>query len=129
MCIFCRIARKEVDAFVIYEDERVMAFLDIRPLSRGHTLVIPKEHYESLLELPEELAGDLLKAVRAVCEKLRKIGAEGFNVVTNIGKAAGQEVMHAHVHVIPRYSDEGSKPVGFGKPIECDLKEVYEMLV
>ncbi len=127
MCIFCGIARGEVDAFVIYESDKVMAFLDIRPLSKGHTLVIPKEHYENLLELPEEIAGEILKAIKVVCEKLRRLNAEGFNVVTNVGEVAGQEVMHAHVHVIPRYSKE-EKAVSFGKPIECDLKEVYEKL-
>ena len=127
MCIFCKIARGEVDAFVVYENEKVMAFLDIRPLSKGHTLVIPKEHYESLLDLPEDLAGDMLKAIKVVCEKLRKLGAKGFNIVTNIGEVAGQEVMHAHIHVIPRYSKD-EKPITFGKPIECDLKEVHELL-
>ncbi len=127
MCIFCKIAKKEVEAYVVYEDEKVIAFLDIRPLSRGHTLVIPKEHYESFLEVPEEIAANLMKAVKAVCERASKLGAEGFNIVTNVGKAAGQEIMHAHIHVIPRYSGD-SRPVSFGKPVECDLKEVYSRL-
>ncbi len=127
MCIFCRIARREVDAFIVYENERVMAFLDIRPLSRGHTLVIPKDHYETILEIPKDIASDLIDAVKVVCERLKKIGAEGFNIVTNIGGVAGQEVMHAHIHVIPRYSKD-ERPISFGKPVECDLKEVYELL-
>ncbi len=127
MCIFCKIAKKDVEALVIYEDERVMAFLDIRPLSKGHTLIIPKEHYESLLDVPEDLMGDILKVIKVVCEKLKRLGAKGFNIVTNIGEVAGQEVMHAHIHVIPRYSKE-EKPITFGKPIECDLREVHELL-
>jgi histidine triad (HIT) family protein len=129
MCIFCKIAKKEVDAYVLYEDEKTMAFLDINPVSKGHTLVIPKEHYENVLEMPTELGRDLAKTVQIVCEKLKKLGAEGFNVITNIGGVAGQVVMHAHIHVIPRYSSEESRPISFGKPIECDLEEVYKALL
>ena len=128
MCIFCKIANREIESFVVYEDERVMAFLDIRPISKGHTLVIPKEHYENILEMPAELAKDLANAVKIVCEKLKRLGAEGFNVITNVGKPAGQEIMHAHIHVIPRYSKEDSKPISFGKPIECNLEEVHKIL-
>ncbi len=128
MCIFCKIANKEIESFVVYEDEKVMAFLDIRPLSKGHTLVIPKEHYENVLEMPSDIAKDLTNAVKIVCEKLKKLGAEGFNIITNVNKVAGQEIMHAHIHVIPRYSEEESKPISFGKPIECDLEEVHKVL-
>ena len=128
MCIFCKIASKEIESFVVYEDDKIVAFLDIRPVSRGHTLVIPKEHYESILDMPIELAKDLTKAIQIVCEKLKRLGAEGFNIITNINKIAGQEIMHAHVHVIPRYSGEESKPISFGKPIECNLEEVHKIL-
>ncbi len=128
MCIFCKIAKGEIESFVVYEDDRVIAFLDIRPLSKGHTLIIPKEHYENLLEIPAELAKDLANAIKIVCEKLKRLGAEGFNIITNVNEVAGQEIMHAHIHVIPRYSGEESKPISFGNPIECDLEEVHKAL-
>lgn len=129
MCIFCKIAKKEEKAYVIYENEKVIAFLDINPLSKGHTLVIPKEHYENLLEVPNEVAEDLLKAIKVVCEKLRVFNPDGFNVISNIGRQAGQVIMHAHIHVIPRYGDEKEYPIKFGKPVKMDLDEVYKALV
>ncbi len=124
MCIFCKIARKEEKAYVVYESDNVIAFLDINPLSKGHTLVIPKEHYENILEVPSELAGELHEAVKNVCKKLKVLNPSGFNVVSNVGRSAGQVIMHAHIHVIPRY--DGDKPLEFGKPIKVDLEEVYK---
>jgi histidine triad (HIT) family protein len=129
MCIFCKIARKEEKAYIVYESERVLAFLDIFPISKGHTLVIPKDHYENILEMPSGLAEELYEAVKIVCEKLRVFNPDGFNILTNIGKQAGQEIMHAHIHVIPRYKGESGRPVSFGKQIEVDLEEVHRSLV
>jgi len=128
MCIFCKIAKKEEKAYIVYESDRVLAFLDINPLSKGHTLVIPKEHYENLLEVPSDVSRDLHDAIKAVCEKLKIFKPAGFNIITNIGKQAGQVIMHAHIHIIPRYEDEDSKPITFGKPIKVDLEEIYKAL-
>ncbi len=129
MCIFCKIAKKEEKAYVVYENERAMAFLDINPLSKGHTLVIPKEHYENILQVPSDIAKDLYEAIKVVCEKLKVFNPDGFNIVSNIGRQAGQVIMHAHIHIIPRYKDEEGKPISFGKPIKVDLEEVYKALV
>jgi len=129
MCIFCKIANKEEKAYVVYESENVIAFLDINPVSKGHTLVVPKQHYENVLELPSEIAKDLHEAIKAVCEKLKVFKPDGFNIITNIGRQAGQVIMHAHIHVIPRYEGEEGRPISFGKPIEIDLEEVYKALV
>ena len=129
MCIFCKIAKKEEKAYIVYENEKAIAFLDINPLSRGHTLVIPKDHYENTLEIPSEIMKDIFDAVKVVCEKLKVFNPDGFNIVSNIGKQAGQVIMHAHIHIIPRYRDEKDYPIKFGKPIEIDLEEVYKALV
>lgn len=129
MCIFCKIARGEEKAYVVYENENVIAFLDINPLSKGHTLIVPKNHYENYIEIPSEVSKDLHDAIKNVCEKLKAFKPAGFNIITNIGRKAGQIVMHAHVHVIPRYEDEIGKPIEFGRPIEVNLDEVYKALV
>ena len=129
MCIFCKIAKKEADSYIVYENENVIAFLDINPVSKGHTLVIPKEHYENILEMPLDLAKDIHNAIKVVCEKLKVFNPDGFNIVTNMGRQAGQVIMHAHVHVIPRYKDEETEPLRFGKPISVKLDEIYRAIV
>jgi histidine triad (HIT) family protein len=107
-CKFCKIARKEMSASRIYEDERVMAFLDIRPLNEGHALVIPKKHYETIFDIPDEEIGHLYKIVKKVaCAVKEGVNAEGITISQHNGKAAGQVIFHLHVHVIPRY--EGQK--------------------
>lgn len=103
-CIFCRILRKEIPASSIYEDGRVMAFLDIRPLNEGHTLVIPKGHYSNIYDIPEEELAHLYKTVKKVALAVKKgVNAEGITIAQHNEKAAGQDVFHIHVHVIPRY--------------------------
>jgi histidine triad (HIT) family protein len=107
-CKFCKIARKELPASRIYEDDGVMAFLDIRPLNEGHTLVIPKKHYETIYNVPDEEIGHLFKIVRKVAYAVKKsVGAEGITISQHNERAAGQAIFHLHVHVIPRY--EGQK--------------------
>jgi histidine triad (HIT) family protein len=103
-CIFCRIARKQAPASFVYEDASVMAFLDIRPLNMGHTLVIPKEHYETIYEIPDELIGHIHTIVKRTALALKKATeADGITVIQQNGRAAGQEIFHLHVHVVPRY--------------------------
>jgi len=107
-CKFCKIAKKELPASHIYEDEEVMAFLDVRPLNEGHTLVIPKKHYETIYSVPDEEIGHLFKVARKVACALKKsVGAEGITISQHNERAAGQAIFHLHVHVIPRY--EGQK--------------------
>ncbi len=107
-CVFCQIARKEARASVIYEDEKVMAFMDIRPVSEGHSLVIPKQHYADIFDIPDEL----LAAVHIVTKKIAAAtktatNTDGISIVQQNGKAAGQDIFHFHVHVISRF--EGVK--------------------
>jgi len=107
-CIFCRIVHGEASAHVVYEDERVMAFLDINPCSPGHTLIIPKVHVQRLEELPEEEAIALFRALHRLLDPLqRAVGAESTTIGVNNGPESGQEVPHVHIHVIPRFRGDG----------------------
>jgi histidine triad (HIT) family protein len=106
-CIFCAIAAGAAEASPVFEDERVMAFLDINPIHRGHLLVVPREHVTDLAGCPSDLAGHVF----AVAGRLgpcvvRAVGADGFNVWTANGSAAGQEVFHLHLHILPRFDDD-----------------------
>lgn len=103
-CIFCRIVAGEAPATRVYEDERVLAFLDIRPITRGHTLVVPKRHATHLDDLDAELGADLFRVGHRLAKALRRsdLAADGANLVLNDGKAAFQTVHHVHLHVVPR---------------------------
>lgn len=107
-CIFCKIARKEAEATIVYEDAEVMAFMDIRPVSEGHTLIIPKKHYVDIFDIPEKLLEATHKVTKKIAVAVKKATkADGISIVQQNGKAAGQEIFHLHVHVIPRF--EGKK--------------------
>lgn len=107
-CLFCKIAKKEIQGAVIYEDEGVVAFLDIHPRAPGHTMVIPKTHSETLLDLPLEAVAPLFKGVREVTARLKKaLCPDGFTIGVNQGQASGQVVDHLHVHIIPRFKGDG----------------------
>ena len=101
-CTFCKIVRKEVPASVVYEDETVIAFLSIHPINVGHTLIVPKKHYENIYEISEEEVAYLYKIVKKVAAAVnRAVSAEGIRILQNNGEAAGQVIFHFHVHVIP----------------------------
>ena len=107
-CIFCRIVAGEIPAAKIYEDDLVFAFLDIAPINRGHVLVIPKEHHESSSTIPEEVAGRMFRIASRIGVALRrKLDYDAFNLHLADGTAAGQVVMHAHLHVVPRGVEDG----------------------
>jgi histidine triad (HIT) family protein len=109
-CIFCKIVKGEIPSSKIYEDEEVLAFMDLFPVNRGHALIIPKEHYENLLEMDEEIVAKVSKIVRKVAEAVKKgVNAEGINISQSNGKVAGQEIMHTHFHVIPRFKEDELK--------------------
>jgi len=107
-CIFCKIAAGQIPCYKLYEDERVLAFLDNGPLSEGHSLIIPKRHAETIDALPEDDAAACMRIVprlsRAVCQA---VGAEHWNLLQNNGKLAHQAVPHVHFHLIPRFEDAG----------------------
>lgn len=106
-CIFCKIAAGEIPSATIYEDEDFRVILDIEPASKGHALILPKEHYANLYELSDELASKALIVAKKVITKMTDIvGCDGYNVVQNNGEAAGQTVFHFHMHLIPRYTDD-----------------------
>ena len=111
-CIFCKIVRKEAPASLIYEDPSVLGFLDIRPLTEGHALVIPKEHYVTIFEVPEELVAHIHRIVKRVAVAVSEVTkADGISIIQQNGKAAGQEIFHLHVHIIPIF--EGQKLMRF----------------
>ena len=102
-CIFCAIADGEIPSFKVYEDECVVAYLDINPCSEGHTLVVPREHSECLLDTPDATISAVMARVRKVAAHLKEaLPCDGFNIVQNNGEAAGQTVRHLHFHIVPR---------------------------
>ena len=117
-CIFCKIVSKQAPASVIYEDDMIMAFLDIRPLNMGHTLVIPKAHYVDIFDVPDENLCGVHKVSKQISSAVKKAtNSDGISVIQQSGKAAGQDIFHLHVHVVPRFA--GQKLPRFG-----DLKQV-----
>lgn len=101
-CIFCKIARGEIPAKIIYESENFIAFPDANPKVKGHTLIIPKKHFVNLIDLPAVSGSELVDAIKKIFEIKQKEGCEGFNLIMNNFSAAGQAVMHAHLHFLPR---------------------------
>lgn len=111
-CIFCKIANGEIPSATLYEDEDFRVILDLGPASKGHALILPKEHYPNLYELPDELAEKaILLAKKMITRMTKALNCDGFNVVQNNGETAGQTVFHFHMHLIPRYKNDQA---GFG---------------
>lgn len=111
-CIFCKIVAKQAPSSILYEDATVLAFLDIRPLNMGHTLVIPRAHYVDIFDIPaKELSAVHLVAKQLSFAVKKATGADGISIIQQSGKAAGQDVFHLHVHVVPRF--EGQKLPSF----------------
>lgn len=105
-CIFCAIVAGEIPSFKVYEDDLVLAYLDINPFTKGHTLVIPKTHSANLLETDDETLAAVILRVKKIAAHLKeKLGADGFNILQNNGEAAGQTVHHLHFHIVPRYGE------------------------
>ena len=101
-CIFCKIVREEAPASIVYEDDKVIAFMSIQPINVGHTLVVPKNHYENVYAIPEEEVAYLYRIVKKLSHAVKKaVNAEGIRIVQNNGAAAGQVIFHLHVHIIP----------------------------
>ncbi|WP_461811601.1 HIT family protein [Faecalimonas sp.] len=106
-CIFCKIANGEIPSATVYEDEDFRVILDLSPASKGHALILPKEHYANLFELDDELAAKVLPVAKEVVSKMKEIlHCDGYNLVQNNGEVAGQTVHHFHLHLIPRYEGD-----------------------
>ena len=111
-CIFCKIANGEIPSATLYEDEDFRVILDLGPASKGHALILPKEHYKDLYHLDDEIAAKALVLGKRMITKLTEVlGCEGYNIVQNNGELAGQTVFHFHMHLIPRYKNDN---VGLG---------------
>jgi len=128
-CIFCKIVAGEISAIKIYEDEKILAFLDINPVDPGHTLVVPKKHYENFSETPNEFLSAMMPVIDKISKAAMKAtGAEGFNLALNNGKAAGQVVFHTHFHIMPRFPGDGHE-LWKGKPYaEGEMEEIADKI-
>lgn len=125
-CIFCDIINKKAEAEIIYENEEVISFLDIRPMNFGHALVIPKGHFENFLAVPKPQLSKLIESTRDISEAIStSLKTDGFNIVVNNGIAAGQSVFHFHFHIIPRFKTDDFHFKPIFKKYENDVLKDY----
>ena len=130
-CIFCKLANGVFPTNTLYEDDDFMVFLDAAPATKGHCLIVPKQHYANLFELDEEVAAKVMPLAKKMIKLLKeKLDCDGVNVVQNNGETAGQTVNHFHVHLIPRYKDDG-QVIGWkmGEPKEGELEGIRDVIV
>lgn len=129
-CIFCKIANGEIPSKTLYEDEEFRVILDVGPVTKGHALVMPKDHYANLYELPEDTAAKaMLLAKKMAVRMTDKLHCDGFNLMQNNGEIAGQTIFHFHMHLIPRYKDDNQKiDLVPGKPSQEELEEVKNQI-
>lgn len=125
-CIFCKIANGMIPSKTIYEDEDFRVILDLGPATRGHALILPKRHSADIYELPEETASKVMVLAKKMASRMtEKLQCDGFNIVQNNGETAGQTVMHYHLHLIPRYRDDGQNILW--KPTEVTQEELEQV--
>lgn len=129
-CIFCKIGNHDIPSSTVYEDDTCIAFLDLSQTTYGHTLVVCKEHYTNLLECDDEVLSHMIKVAKQIAKKMMtNLNAKGVNILSNANEAAGQTVMHFHIHLIPRYDEND----GFDAKFEShqgqyDLNEIVNKL-
>lgn len=130
-CIFCKLANGVFPTNSIYEDDEFNVILDLSPATKGHALILPKEHYKNLYEISDETAAKAMKLAKKMAAKMtEKLQADGFNLVQNNNEVAGQTVFHFHMHLIPRYNDDGQTINWIpGKPSEEELSAVKDLIV
>ena len=133
-CIFCKIVRGEIPCCKVYENDLVLAFLDLAPFNYGHTLVIPKQHSHSITTVPEEYLAAMMKAAARIAPAILRVTKAGaFNLLLNNGSVAGQEVPHVHLHIIPRFVDDavllhaGKKAYGEGEMAQMAAQIVAKL--
>ena len=129
-CIFCKIAAGEIPSKTLYEDEQFRVILDLGPAAKGHALMLPKEHYANIYEIPDEVAASAMKLAKKMAGVItKKLNCDGFNIVQNNGVVAGQTVFHFHMHLIPRYEDDG-QTIGWnpGEPTQEELEEIKNLI-
>lgn len=126
-CIFCKLANGDIPTNVVYEDSDFTVIMDASPATKGHSLILPKNHFANLFELDEETTNKVLPLAKKVAAHMtEKLGCDGFNLVQNNGETAGQTVFHFHMHLIPRYKDD-NQVIGW-KPNDADADEQKKIL-
>ncbi len=129
MCIFCKIVDGAIPSKKVYEDENVLAILDISQATVGHTLVIPKKHFDNLFDIDNETYQYVMIGAKRVAKILNdKLNPEGFNIINNCGETAGQSVMHFHVHVVPRYKNDDFKLINVDHSKDVNLDEILNKI-
>lgn len=129
MCIFCDIIEGKIPSYTIYEDDTLKAFLDISQVTKGHTLVVPKVHYDNFLECDSETMKHVMEVAQTLGKSItHKLNANGMNILSNINEVAGQSVNHFHVHLIPRYDENDACVIKFKESEEQNLEELTNIL-
>ena len=131
-CIFCQIVEKKIPSYILFESDTNLAFLDIFPVSKGHTIVIPKNHYKNLEDIPDTELSELFRTVKQISNKIyRNLKIDGYNILQNNFQAAGQVINHFHVHIIPRYRNDGKFQLAIPREQSKDeeLKSTINLLV
>lgn len=125
-CIFCKLAHGELPTDAIYEDDYFKVVMDLKPITKGHCIILPKTHAENIYELPEEYCSRVLLVAQKCSKVLKKVlHCDGLNLLQNNGEIAGQTEFHFHMHLIPRYEDD-NVTMKFGEPITIDIQSVAE---
>ncbi|MBR4462302.1 MAG: HIT family protein [Erysipelotrichaceae bacterium] len=128
MCLFCKIIAGEIPGTKVYEDNDTLAILDIAQTTRGHMLVMPKKHYDNMLQMPQEEFKDLMAKAQSLAQKITtNLDANGINLLINTNEAAGQTIPHVHVHLIPRYDENDCIQIGFSEN-HYDLNEIASQI-
>jgi histidine triad (HIT) family protein len=128
-CIFCDIVNKKECAEILYENDSIISFLDIRPVNFGHALVIPKIHYENFLSVPNEKLDELIEITRYLSKFIKEgLKADGFNIIVNNGAAAGQTIYHFHFHIIPRFEKDFNFKPNFKMYAHGKMKEYADII-
>lgn len=129
-CIFCKLANGEIPTNAIYEDDDFKVILDVAPATRGHALILPKDHADNIYELSDEIASKVFVLAKKMATKMtEKLQCEGFNLLQNNGEIAGQTVKHFHIHLIPRYKEDGQRThLVEGNPTEENLDAVKKQI-
>ena len=129
MCVFCKIVKKEIPAAILYEDDRCLAILDMAQCTKGHTLVLPKQHFDNYLEADEEtLAHCMIIAKKVGNHLVKQLDAKGLNLLSNVHEVAGQSVNHMHLHIIPRYTSDDACKILFAESAKQDLDVLHQAL-
>ena len=129
-CIFCKIANKEIPGKIIYEDDICMAFMDLSQTTNGHTLVVPKKHFQNFLETDAKTLEHMIVVTNKVANQIvTKLNASGVNILTNVNEAAGQTVMHFHIHIIPPYDSNDKIEINFtDRSKEVNLDDIFKQI-